>query len=146
MASGNESFELRSFRDKHAPQDDTPPPYIACSHGISRSSLLLGLYIVIPALTTVSAITLGLKSFVATRSASGLRAAQFLDKEGSMSQWPSTLFPNQHELPLVVAALALATAVFVGILLLIVVRNGHLQVWSPHEPPCLTGLFCPVIL
>lgn len=129
MSSRIESFELRSSRDKHAPQDDIPPPYTPHPPGISRSSLLLGLYFLIPALITVSAVALGLKSSVVAKNASGQRAGQWLDKEGvSMAQWPSTLFPNQDELPLAVAALALATAVFGSVLLLLVVRRGPLQV------------------
>lgn len=147
MTSRIESFELRDSRDKHAPQDDLPPPYTPHPPGISRSSLLLGLYILVPALMTVSAVALGLKASVATSNASELRAGQWLDKEGvSMSQWPSTLFPNQDELPLAVAALALATAVLATVLLLFVVRSRPLQVWSLREPPCLTVLFCPAVL
>ena len=146
-SKNNQSYELRSSRDRYAPQDDPPPPAITYSHVRPRSSVLLGLYIVIPALITVSAITLGLKAYVATRSANGLRAGRWYDLDGvSMSQWPSTLFPVQDEPPLAVAALALATAVFLGALLLLVVRNGHLQVRSPHEPPYLMTLFFTFIL
>ena len=129
MSSRIESFELRNSRDKHAPQHDLPPPYTPHPTGISRSSVLLGLYVVIPALITVSAVSLGLKASVTTKNASDLRAGQWLDNEGvSMSQWPSTLSPNQDELPLAVAALALVTAVFGGVLLVFVVRRGPLQV------------------
>lgn len=133
MSSRFESFELRNSRDKHAPQDDLPPPYTPYSPGISQSSLFLGLYLVIPGLIIASALSLGFKSSVAAKGTSDARPGQWLDKDGvTMAQWPSTLFPNQDELPLAVAALALVTAVFAGILLLFVKTRGPIQVFELH--------------
>lgn len=139
-----ESIELRSSHDKNTSHDVLPPPYHAShcapppydaphpyprSHGISRSSLFLGLYIVIPALTVVSSVLLGFKGSVTAGDKSGARAGQWLDEEGvMMAEWPSSVFPNQNELPLAVAALALVTAAMTGVLLLLVVRSGPLNV------------------
>ena len=138
MSSRIESYELRDYRNKHGPQDDLPPPYTPYPHGLSRSTLFFGLYLVIPGLIVASAIALGFKSSVAAQSTRHARPGQWLDEEGvSMAQWPSTLFPNQDELPLAVAALALATAVLVSALLLIVRRGGPLQV--RNLPPLVLG-------
>lgn len=135
MSSRMESIELESSRDKHAPprygEYELPPPYRAePPNGISKSSLLLGLKFVIPGLIIVSAVGLGFKSSVATNNPSDPRTGRWPTNDGdvTMSQWPSTLFPNQDELPLAVAALALATAVFASVLLLFVIRNGPLVV------------------
>lgn len=129
MSSRIESFELRTSRSKHAPQDDLPPPYTPYSPGISRSSLFLGLYLIIPGLIVASALALGFKTSVVTKITSDARPGQWLDKDGvTMAQWPSTLFPNQDELPLAVAALVLMTAVLAGVLLVFVMRRGPIQV------------------
>lgn len=76
-----------------------------------------------------SSVVLGFKGSVAAGDKGDARAGQWLDEEGVlMAEWPSSMFPNQNELALAVAALALVTAVLMGALLLFVVRSGSLKV------------------
>ncbi|SPO00944.1 uncharacterized protein DNG_03692 [Cephalotrichum gorgonifer] len=127
-----ESFELRSSRDKRT-HEPVPPPYVyhppeqwqATPHPPS----FLGFYLVLPALVAASAVALGLKASVPKKNASDPRFGKWSDEDDvMMAQWPSSLFPNQDEIQIAVAALALATAVFASALLFFVVKGGPLQI------------------
>lgn len=140
-----ESIELRSSHDKYYTSHDAlpppynaphhaPPPYDAPrppprTHGISKSSLFLGLHLVVPALAVASAIVLGFKASVAAEDRADAPPGPWPYTEGvMMAAWPSSLFPNQDALPLAAAALGFGTAVLMGVLLLFAAKRGPLEV------------------
>lgn len=128
MTERVESVELGSYNQpKHDSEDPDDSPIWA---PISRPSLMLSLYFIPSALLCASVVEIAFRTATPKKNASETKFVRWTNDEedGFMADWPQSLFPNEDELPITSAAVALTVSVVVLGLVAYVARNGPIKV------------------